>query len=105
MRANRNDRVTPAARREQAPGRRFRKPAHGATRKAPAPVAAAVRTPRKPSAWLNRIIILAGAGFVLVAALKAYITLQSIPVQHVTVTGELEHTQTCLLYTSPSPRD
>ena len=41
MRANRNDRVTPAARREQAPGRRFRKPAHGATRKAPAPVAAA----------------------------------------------------------------
>jgi len=99
MRATRHDRVTPVARREQAPARRFRKPAHGATRKLPAsaPVPAAVKTPRKPSAWLNRIIILAGAGVVLVAALKAYITLQSIPVQHVTVTGELEHTQTGLI--------
>ncbi|MBP6724976.1 MAG: hypothetical protein KA137_09050, partial [Halioglobus sp.] len=89
MRATRQDRVTPATRRERAPGARFRKPAHGATRKAPAPAAtAAVKAQRKPSAWLNRIIILAGAGVVLAAALQAYITLQSIPVQHVTVTGE-----------------
>jgi cell division protein FtsQ len=53
-----------------------------------------VKPQRKPSAWLNRIIILTGAGVVLVAALQAYITLQSIPVEYVTVTGELEHTRT-----------
>lgn len=98
MRATRHDRVTPAARRERAQWTRRQKPAHGATRKAPAPAAtAAVKAQRKPSAWLNRIIILAGAGVVLAAALQAYITLQSIPVQHVTVTGELEHTQTGLI--------
>lgn len=95
MRATRQDRVTPEARRERAQWTRRRKPAHGATRKAPAPApAVSVKTPRKPSAWLNRIIILTGAGVVLAAALQAYVTLQSIPVQHVTVTGELEHTQT-----------
>jgi cell division protein FtsQ len=49
---------------------------------------------RKPSAWLNRVIILTGAGVVLVAALQAYITLQAIPVERISVTGELEHTQT-----------
>lgn len=68
---------------------RKRKPVKGATRKT-----AAAKTPRKPSAWLNRIIILAGAGVVMVAALQAFITLQAIPVQRIAVTGELEHTQT-----------
>lgn len=68
---------------------RRRKPVKGATRKT-----AAAKTPRKPSAWLNRIIILAGAGVVMVAAMQAFITLQAIPVQHIAVTGELEHTQT-----------
>jgi cell division protein FtsQ len=79
----------PPARRKPVPGGRTRKPVHGATRKTPAP-----RAERKPSAWLNRIMILTAAGVVLVAALQAYITLQSIPVQYITVTGELEHTQT-----------
>lgn len=69
--------------------RRNRNAAQGATRKGPV-----ARAPRKPSAWLNRIIILAGAGVVLVAALQAYISLQAIPVQRVMVTGELEHTRT-----------
>lgn len=68
---------------------RKRKPVKGATRKT-----AAAKMPRKPSAWLNRIIILAGAGVVMVAALQAFITLQAIPVQRIAVTGELEHTQT-----------
>ena len=44
--------------------------------------------------WLNRILILLGAGVVLIAVLQAYITLQSIPVQRILVTGELENTQT-----------
>jgi cell division protein FtsQ len=81
--------ATPTARRKPVPGGRTRKPVQGATRKS-----SAVKAQRKPSAWLNRIIILAGAGVVLVAALQAYVTLQSIPVQYITVTGELEHTQT-----------
>ena len=44
-------------------------------------------------AWLNRILILAGGGVVLVAGLQALITLQSIPVEQITVTGKLEHTR------------
>ena len=71
---------------------RSRKATQGATRKA-----AAVKAPRKPSAWLNRIIILTGAGVVLVAALQAYISLQAIPVQRIMVSGELEHTRTELI--------
>lgn len=82
----------PAADRQPAVARRTRKPAQGATRKVPV-----VKTRRQPSAWLNRIIILTGAGVVLVAALQGYITLQSIPVEYITVTGELEHTQTGLI--------
>lgn len=70
-------------------GARSRKPSHGATRSAPSEKAA-----RKPSAWLNWIIILVGAGVVLAAAMQAYLKLEAIPVQHITVTGELEHTQT-----------
>lgn len=68
---------------------RGRKPVQGATRNsadAPAP-------PRKSSAWFNRLLILLAAAVVLVAATQAYITVQSIPVQRISVTGELEHTQ------------
>lgn len=79
----------PASRREPLPAARRHKAGQGATRKV---VDASVK--RKPFAWLNRLIILTGAGVVLVAALQAYITLQAIPVQQITVTGELEHTQT-----------
>jgi cell division protein FtsQ len=62
----------------------------GATRH----VQAAVEKAPKNFAWLNRILILLGAGVVMIAGLQAYITLQSIPVQRITVTGELEHTRT-----------
>jgi len=75
-----------------------RKAVQGATRKGPA-----VKQPRKPSAWLNRLIVLTGAGVVMAAALQAYITLQSIPVQHITVTGELEHTRTDLVQDMVQP--
>ena len=52
---------------------------------------------RQPAAWLNRVIVLTGAGIVLVAALQGYIALQSIPVQYIKVTGELAHTRTDLI--------
>ena len=75
------------------PGRparhRRRKPVQGATRN----VATAEVRPPKSFAWLNRILVLLGAGIVLIAATKAYITVQSFPVQRISVSGELEHTQ------------
>ncbi len=94
MKVRRKNKVAPPAgrRKPAAEAKRARKPAQGATRKGPA-----IKAPRKPSAWLNRLIILTGAGVVMVAGLQAYITLQSISVEHVTVTGELEHTQTDLV--------
>ena len=70
--------------------RKRKAPANGATRKSTAPVQ---KQPRSFQ-WLNRILILLGAGVVMIAGLQAYITLQSIPVEQITVSGELEHTQT-----------
>lgn len=80
--------VTPPTRRESVPGGQTRRSSQGATRRT-----APAKTARQPSAWLNRLIILTGAGIVLAAALQAYLFVQEIPVQHITVTGELEHTQ------------
>jgi cell division protein FtsQ len=55
------------------------------------------QAPVQPSkvgfAWLNRILILAGGGVVLVAGLQALVALQSIPVEQITVTGKLEYTR------------
>jgi cell division protein FtsQ len=45
------------------------------------------------STWFNRLLILTGAVVVIAAAVEAYLTLESIPVQRITVTGELEHTR------------
>jgi cell division protein FtsQ len=75
-------RVGSAAKLKTVKGR----PAQGATRKA-------AQSERPPGnfAWLNRILILLGGGVVVIAALQAYITLQKIPVQQITVTGEMEH--------------
>lgn len=66
-----------------------RRSVRGATRNA------AVSRPSsgRPSIWLNRVLILFGAAVVLAAATKAFITVQSLPVQRISVTGELEHTQ------------
>ena len=66
------------------------KSVQGATRNAGVGVE---KIPRAASAWVNRVLILIGAGVVLVAAGQAYITVRSIPVQRISVTGELEHTQ------------
>ena len=63
--------------------------AKGATRR----VENEERPPRN-HAWLNWLLILVGAGVVVAAAAQAYSTLQSIPVQHIVVTGKLEHTRT-----------
>ena len=70
--------------------RKRKAPVKGATRK----TAAAVQKQPRSFQWLNRILILLGAGVVMIACLQAYITLQAIPVERITVSGELEHTQT-----------
>ncbi len=63
--------------------------AKGATRRVePEP-----RPPRRPATWINRLLILAGAAIVVAAGARAYLTLQAIPVQRITVTGELAYTQ------------
>ena len=74
---------------KRRPGTGSRKSGQGATRNAPA-----AKKVRAPSAWLNRVIILLGGAVVMAAGVRAYITLQAIPVQYITVTGELERTQT-----------
>ncbi len=42
---------------------------------------------------MNWLLILLGAGVVVAAATQAYVTLEAVPVQQITVTGELAHTQ------------
>ena len=66
-----------------------RKPVKGATRKSKgeAPVE------RAPSLWLNRLLIVAATSLVIAAGSKAYIEMQKLPVQRISVTGQLEHTQ------------
>jgi len=76
-------------RKQLAARRSARKSAQGATRN----VAVSVEDSSSSYAWLNRLLILLGTGVVLVAATKGYIFVQSVPVQRITVTGELEHTQ------------
>ena len=63
--------------------------AKGATRK----VTGRIEKPSRGLHWLNRILILLGVGVVSIAGLQAYITLQSISVERITVSGTLEHTQ------------
>ncbi len=70
-------------------GRSPRARAKGATRKEKQ----VQRPTRNLSAWFNRIIILAGAGVVIAAGLQAFITLRSLPVTQISVTGKLEHTR------------
>ena len=66
-----------------------RRPVQGATRNTSAPV----RRSAGLSVWLNRVLILFGATVVAAAATQAYLTLKVLPVQRITVSGELEHTQ------------
>ena len=55
----------------------------------------AAETEKQPRsfAWLNRILVLLAAGVVMVAVLQAWITLQQIPVERISVTGEMTHTR------------
>ena len=69
---------------------RARQPGQGATRKV---ATTAASKPRWSTAWVNRVLILAGAAVVLAAAVQAYLALERIPVQRISVTGELEHTR------------
>ncbi|NQY04255.1 MAG: FtsQ-type POTRA domain-containing protein [Halieaceae bacterium] len=43
--------------------------------------------------WLNHLMIFAGVAFVAVAAVQAWLTLDAIPVEQISVKGSLEHTQ------------
>ncbi len=98
------------AREEDAPGPRptraapqGRRPVRETSRKTRKPKPSAKGATRRQQAqprrkdgfgWLNRILILVAVGVVLVAALEGWIYLSGIPVERITVTGELEHTRT-----------
>lgn len=81
----------PSKRRDENPPQR-RKAAQGATRKQA--TKARKSQSGRSSRWLERIFILVGAGVVLAGGLKGWIALESLPVQQITVTGELENTRT-----------
>ncbi|NQX88049.1 MAG: FtsQ-type POTRA domain-containing protein [Halioglobus sp.] len=65
------------------------RPVQGATRNA----RVLARPSPSMSVWLNRALILCGVCMVGAAATQAYLSLKVLPVQRITVTGELEHTQ------------
>ena len=66
-----------------------RRPVKGATRNS----STSNRTTERPSIWFNRVLILFAAVVVIAAATNAFLTVKSLPVQRISVTGELEHTQ------------
>ena len=76
-------------RRGVRPAAKPRAPAtKGATRRG-----AKDKTPRSPSVWWGRLLVLAAVALVSAAGMHAWVTLKSLPVQRITVTGALEHTQ------------
>ena len=82
-----------AARSGKARGRRLpgvkRKSASGATRN----TAGVAERSNRSFFWLNRFLVLLATVVVLTVATKGFLKLQSLPVQRISVTGELEHTQ------------
>ncbi len=66
-----------------------RQSSKGATRKAQA-------VAKRPAsfAWLNRVLILVAGGAVLTVAVKGFVALNAIPVEHIIVAGNLQHTKT-----------
>ncbi len=50
-------------------------------------------TPKAPSVWLHRVLILGAVAFVLTVGVQAYLHVHSLPVRHITIAGEMEHTQ------------
>ncbi|MDO8861399.1 cell division protein FtsQ/DivIB [Haliea sp. E1-2-M8] len=82
----------------RAAGKVRRRSAAGATRRRPAPAPrSGVRARlglRLLDGWVNRMLILVAVGVVGVAGLQAWIALQEIPVERISVTGTLHRTQT-----------
>ena len=72
---------------------RGRRAPQGATRNTVAAAKGTARAEGVFSVWFNRLLVLLGAAVVVTAGVKAVITIQSLPVQRISVTGELEHTQ------------
>ena len=72
-----------------ARGERGRRSVQGATRNAQQQRDSGVRA----SVWFNRVLILCCAAVVLAAGVKGVLVVQSLPVQRINVSGELEHTQ------------
>ena len=66
-----------------------RMPASGATRN----TAVVKERSGRSFFWLNRLLIVLATAIVLTAATKGFLMVQSLPVQRISVTGELEHTQ------------
>ena len=66
-----------------------RRPASGATRN----TAVVKERSGRSFFWLNRLLIVLATAIVLTAATKGFLIVQSLPVQRISVTGELEHTQ------------
>ncbi|MFB0950646.1 MAG: cell division protein FtsQ/DivIB [Halioglobus sp.] len=66
-----------------------RRPASGATRN----TAVVKERSGRSFFWLNRLLIVLATAIVLTAATKGFLMVQSLPVQRISVTGELEHTQ------------
>jgi cell division protein FtsQ len=62
----------------------------GATRRT---VAQAEKEPRS-FAWLNRILVLLAVGVVTFAGIQAWVKLQEISVERISVTGDMTHTRT-----------
>ena len=68
-----------------------RRPVQGATRNVTA--ARKSKSSGRASVWFNRFLVLGAVAVVLVAGTKGFMVVQSLPVQRISVTGELEHTQ------------
>lgn len=77
-------------------GHRRRSAAAGATRRRPAatPRRQAWRSLTLLDGWVNRLLILVGAGMVVLAGLQGYIALQELPVERIVVSGKLQRIQT-----------
>ena len=71
---------------------RLRRSTVGATRKSAKPVKEKVTF-----VWLNRFLILLGVSAVLSVSVKGYLYLHQIPVEHIIVSGKIEHTQSAAL--------
>ncbi len=74
--------------------RKVKKPVRGATRQREPRAKAPVRRINWSFNWLNRVLILTATAVVLAAAMQGFLTLEAIPVQRISVTGNLQHTQT-----------